>query len=181
MSAEILLEIACPNCRTPISIGTNHESRIRCDACGSQFILAEHLCPQCGRYHEEERKICVQCGDPLVRTCPICKHSNWTGDEYCQHCHAVLDTLETLRQQVQSKNIEGQHQREAEIKRLNQLAEEASRKRMAEFEAIENERLARQNQKQGKKRRRELLIISFVGLALIGFVILALIWVLVTS
>ncbi|MFO7678520.1 MAG: zinc ribbon domain-containing protein [Chloroflexota bacterium] len=181
MSDEILQEIACPNCRNPIDIRSNHDNHILCDACGSRFILNGHICAQCGAFHQHEQKFCRQCGEPMSRLCRKCNHSNWLGDEYCQNCGSALDILELLHQQQQAKKLDTQRERAEQIKQLKQQEEESAQKRMAEFEAMEAERQAELRANQEQSHKRDMVVLGMVGVGFVAFMLLLLIWALFTS
>jgi len=176
MSDDILQEVACPNCQNPIDVLNNHDNHIQCDACGSQFILTGHICAQCDTFHQNPQQFCRQCGAPMARTCRKCNHSNWIGDEYCQNCGSALDILELLHQQHQAKTLDAQRERTEQIKQLKQLEEESAQKRMAEFEAIEAERLAQLNTNREQRRKQDRLLFMVAGTALAGFLLLLLVW-----
>ena len=178
MSEEILHEIACPNCQNPINVLDNHDNHIQCDACGSRFILNGHICAQCHTFHQQAQKFCRQCGAPMSRICRKCNHSNWLGDEYCQECGSALDILELLHQQHQSKTLEVQRERSEQIKLLKQQEEASAKKRMAEFEALEAERQAQLKANLEQRRKQDMMIYSVVAIAVVGFMLLLLIWVL---
>lgn len=169
MSDDILQEIACPNCRNPIDIRTQHGSHVQCDACSSRFILRGHICPNCNTYHEEERAFCRQCGDPLSRICPKCQTKNWVGDEYCQQCGSAMDLLELMKLQHEAQSLESQHRRSAQIQELKQHEELAAQKRLAELEAIETERQRWEQEQKGKQRQQEMLM--FAGLGIVAVVV----------
>ena len=176
MSDEILQEVACPNCRNPINILGNHDNHIQCDACGSQFILNGHICAQCHTFHQQTQRFCRQCGASMSRTCRKCNHSNWLGDEYCQECGTALDILELLVQQHQSKTLDVQRERSEQIKQIKQQEEISAKKRMAEFEAIEAERQAQLKANREQRGKQDRLLFGVVGIALVSFILLLLVW-----
>ncbi len=176
MSEEILHEVACPNCRNPIDVLDNHDNHIQCDACGSRFVLNGHVCAQCHTFHQQTQKFCRQCGAPMSRICRKCNHSNWLGDEYCQECGSALDILDLLVQQYQSKTLDVQRERSEQIKLLKQQEEVSAKKRMAEFEAIEAERQAQLKANLEQRRKQDMMIYSVVAIAVVGFMLLLLIW-----
>ena len=169
MSNDILQEIACPNCRNPIDIRTQHGNHVQCDACSSRFILKGHVCPNCGTYHEHEQAFCRQCGDPLARMCPKCQTSNWVGDEYCQQCGSAMDLLELMKLQHEAQSLESQRRRSAQIQDIKQREEEAAQKRMAELEAIETERQRWEQEQKANQRKQEMLM--FAGLGVVAVIV----------
>jgi uncharacterized membrane protein YvbJ len=174
MTNQILLEVACPNCRNPIDV-REHGRHVVCDACRSQFILQAHFCPQCGAYHQEDEVICGQCSAPLSRVCRKCRTVNWAGDEYCLQCGEAMDIFDILAQNQSSHTADRLTRQMFQARELKALEEAASQKRMAELMALEEERRAALRQRQLERKaeeRRLLLIIGGVGAALLFFLLL---------
>ena len=168
MTNEFLKEIACPNCLHPIDV-REHGRHVQCDACNSRFILEGHLCPSCFNYHREQQAFCGRCGATISRVCRKCHVANWAGDEYCRRCGAALDIFEMLDSQVTGATAERLQQQMDSARRLKEIEAESSRRRMAEFTTIEEDRLgelARRRQKQ-KKEERLMLVITFGAVAVI--------------
>jgi hypothetical protein len=166
MANEFLTEISCPNCLLPIDI-RKHGRHVQCDACGSQFILEEHICPDCQTYHEDNTSFCTQCGQALTRLCHRCHTSNWPGDEYCRQCGNALDIFDLLRLHTNQGTVERLQQQMESAGQLKAQEEEASQKRMAELVAIEEARQAqlRRRQKKQKAQERKMLIVTFGSVA----------------
>lgn len=175
MSDDILREIACPNCRNPIDVRA-YGRHLSCDACGSQFLLQGHICPNCFTYHKEDTLFCGECGTPLQRTCRRCQANNWAGHEYCQQCGAAMDIFDAVLLQDKAIARKAQEERQAQIKQLKQQEEEASARRMQELMAIEAQRLAEfqaRRQKQAQ-RDRQMLVAIAVLVVLVLLLLLAL-------
>ncbi len=179
MNSQLLQEVACPNCQYPIDI-REHGRHIRCEACNSHFILQGHLCPYCSSYHKEEALFCRECGAALVRTCGRCATSNWAGDEYCVKCGEALDILDLLTRFQHNSRLELLEKRHEEIRRIRQIEEEATRRRVEELNAIEEARLAELKARAGQKRARERNLLLFVGSILVAWVLLMFIFAVVT-
>ena len=54
-------------------------------------------CPSCGRVNPEGKKVCGDCGAPLVFRCPACGADNPTGKNFCGDCGAALTPTVPLR------------------------------------------------------------------------------------
>lgn len=180
MSSDLLQEIACPNCRNPIDI-REHGRHITCDACGSQFVLNGHLCPQCHSYHRDEEPFCTSCGAALTRVCRNCTTSNWTGDEYCAQCGEALDIFELLSLQHKDARQKALEQNRRQIRQLRAQEALSAQQRLEELQAIEDERQMHLRQRFAVQRRhdRRLLALSLVGIGI--FLMIVIIFVLFTT
>lgn len=179
MSNQILKEVACPDCANAIDV-REHGQHITCDACGGHFILQGHLCPQCQTYHDEEAIVCRQCGYALKRACRKCLTANWAGDEYCANCGTAMDILELLNQQYKGATADRLQRQMAMARQLKEEEERASQRRAAEFKALEAERQAEfaARLKEQREKERLLIMLTFGGVTL--FVIILVIYVLIT-
>lgn len=180
MSSDILQEIACPNCQNPIDI-REHGRHIQCDACGSQFILNGHLCPQCSSYHHEQETFCRNCGTALARTCRRCKFSNWAGEEYCAQCGEPMDIFDLLSLQHRDVRRAMQERREAEIRELRAQEEVAARERLEALEEIEVERRQLVATRLAEQRRQERRLMFFSVTAVAVFVLVVAIYLLLSA
>ena len=175
----VILDINCPSCGSQLDI-TEHQAEITCAVCNNVFVLAGHLCPSCGAYHQEDQAVCLTCGTPLVRLCRHCHTTNWTGDETCIECGERIDLLSQLEAESRQSTPERLSRQMAAAKQLNLSEAEASDRRMAELMAIEEARLAelrRQRAKRGQQERT-MLIVVFAAvliflLVLLGFALLS--------
>jgi len=170
MDNEFLTEIACPNCLAPIDV-RQHGQHVTCDACGSQFLLEGHVCPNCHTYHREPRAICRQCGHALTRVCPKCQTANWAGDEYCQKCGAALDIFEMLQKVDARSRAEKRNEQHAQIRQLKEAEEQASQRRMAEMMAIEEERQRELARRMAASQKRDRQILLGVAAVVVIFVL----------
>lgn len=137
----MLEQVACPNCQTPINLRKVHAegAYVECPACGGQFVLQGHVCPNCGTYHAQEVTFCRQCGLTMTRRCPQCETLNWIGDEYCVKCGVPLDIIEMIAQRLN----QGTQSRLAEqmdtAQQLKQAEETASQVRLARMQEEERQ------------------------------------------
>ena len=172
MSNEILREVNCPNCLSPIDV-REHGQHVRCNACDSQFILAGHLCPQCHAYYDSEVAVCGQCSSPVTRSCAKCSTSNWAGDEYCVNCAASLDIFDVItRRHHEAFNAHRADQRHS-IRDLKQKEELDSLKRWEEIMSTEDERQAEIRRRMARRRaqdRRTLMVAA--GLIVLFLVVI---------
>lgn len=135
MANELLQEVACPNCQNPIDV-REHGRHVVCDACNSRFILQGRLCPNCNTYHSPAQPFCGACGTAMERVCRHCNTNNWAGDEYCSQCGKAMDIFELLALLHKDTRREYLARRHRQIRSLRKREDEASRKRMAELEAL---------------------------------------------
>lgn len=168
---DILQEIRCPNCQTPIQL-QGHGQTIACEACNSQFLLQGHLCPKCQTYHRKETGFCGRCGTTLSRVCGRCHTANWAGDEYCHKCGQAMDILDVVTQRYKEATQENHDHRRREIARLKQQEEESSRKRMADLMEIERLRIEELKQLLVRERARQRTMITATFGAVILFLTL---------
>lgn len=180
MADDILLEINCPNCLSPLNVpereaGAAGARIIYCEACQSRLLLHGHLCPRCGTYHREDVDFCRHCGTNLTRVCHKCRHVNWAGDEYCARCGEAMDIFELLSLQDRQARQELLALRREQMRELRALEEEAAQKRRAELEAIEAARQEELQRRLVEQRRRDrTLLLATVGgvVALLTFLLI---------
>lgn len=179
MNSQLLQEVACPNCQYPIDI-REHGRHVTCEACNSHFVLQGHLCPYCSSYHKEEALFCRECGAALVRSCGRCATANWAGDEYCAKCGEALDIMDLLTRFQHNSRMELLEKRQEEIRRIRQIEDEATRRRVEELNAIEEARLAELQLHAEQKRAQERKLMLFTAAIIITFVVLVLLTAVVT-
>ncbi len=169
MANEILTEIACPNCLTPIDI-REHGQHVTCPACASQFLLQGHLCPNCQAYHTDLQGVCRACGTALTRICRKCHTDNWAGDEYCAACGTPMDIFDLIVGAQQEARDQKKVDQIEQIRAMREATEKASRERMQAMEALERERQAEIRRRQAARRQgdRQLMVIG----AVLGFFLL---------
>lgn len=173
MTNELLTEVACPNCRNPIDV-REHGRHVTCDACGSQFILRGHLCPNCSTYNEQEASVCGQCGTALSRICRKCQTRNWAGDEYCRQCHEAMDILDFVAGNYAMKTSDRLLEQRHRAREIQEVEELASNRRMEELMAIENARQAevRRRLQRQKQQERKLFVLMGLGITLFLIVLI---------
>ena len=178
--SDVFQEVSCPNCLNPIDV-REHGQHINCDACGSQFILRGHLCPNCGAYHTKEDAICGQCSTPLKRVCRKCHTSNWAGDEYCLNCGTPMDILDVIANQSQMSTADRLHRQRLEARKLKAQEEAAAQKRMEELMAIEEKRQAQLRERLAKQKQQERTILMAVGGTIAFFLVCLILYAILSS
>ncbi len=176
MSAQMLEQIACPNCGRSIDLArqTVAGKTVSCESCGGQFVLRGHICPYCGTYHEQEAQFCRQCGQSLARRCHQCSALNWIGDEYCAQCGAPLDIVDLV---IRGHSIETRDRLDAQLEEIQLLKQEetaASNARLAQMVAEERARREALRQQQLIRQEQERKMIQ-VTLIAVGVILLALV------
>ncbi|MGD8586094.1 MAG: zinc ribbon domain-containing protein [Chloroflexota bacterium] len=167
------LAISCPSCNSQIDV-RGHQAEITCAVCNSVFVLAGHLCPSCGTYHQEDQATCQACGTPLVRLCRHCHTTNWTGDETCIECGERIDLLSQIEAGSRKSTPERLSQQMAAAKQLNLTEAQASDRRMAELMAIEEARLADLRRQRTRRQRQERTMLIVVFAAVLIFLVVLL-------
>jgi hypothetical protein len=88
-----LTSLNCPNCGHPLSNGVASRQPIKCQACGSLFLLSPredekfpNACPKCETVNSANQRYCKRCGTKLLVDCPVCYRSNSTQVEFCEGC-----------------------------------------------------------------------------------------------
>lgn len=165
--------IQCPHCASPVEIFEQDEM-VLCLGCHQQINLTNHLCPGCHHYHAEKTAVCGECGQTINRVCRHCQAINWAGNEFCQGCGRPLDIFELMVSHSDKATPDRLDRQMKEAQRYKKTEEEASRKRMAEFQAIEDERQAELQMRLQEKRRQERAMLVFAGGAIAFFFILIL-------
>ena len=146
---QLLTEVSCPNCLSPIDFEHHSNNVISCGACRSNFILKGHLCPNCTTYYKEEVDNCGRCGTAMSRTCGKCHTSNWAGDEFCKSCGISMDLIGASIQQFHEQSKQHRKKRLAKMSQMRAQEEALSQKRMAQLQQIEQER-----REEGRVRRQ---------------------------
>ncbi len=170
-------QIACPQCGKPIVIEDRVET-VQCAVCRQIVVLQGHVCPNCYHVHAEETAVCQQCGESINRACKHCHTVNWGGSDQCRKCGQPLDIFEMLSDH--SPKAAGQRlQRQMdEAHTFKKTEEEASRKRMAELQAVETERQIELQRRLKIKQRQERRMLAFAFAMIAIFLITVLIFVL---
>lgn len=175
MTNELLTEVACPNCRNPIDV-REHGRHVTCDACGSEFVLRGHLCPNCSAYNEEEAAVCGQCSTALKRICRKCNTVNWAGDEYCHQCGNAMDILDFIAGNHAMRTADRLLEQRHRAREIQAIEEQDSTRRMEELMAIENERQIELRRRMQKQRVQERKLFILMGLAIGLFVLVLIIY-----
>jgi uncharacterized membrane protein YvbJ len=175
-----LNDFECPNCGGH-DMETAEDQRLMCRFCGSAFGEVTRICPKCGHYNDENVRHCSKCGTRIVRECPACGADNWTLADHCVQCGRNLDLIDQMAQRWQQTTEERLYERRAAMTSLKEQEERASQERMAALMEAERTRqealaLARESQRQ---RERQLYV--WAGVALLVFVVLAVLMLLLTS
>jgi hypothetical protein len=165
------LEISCPSCGSQIEL-TNHRAEITCAVCNGVFVLAGHLCPSCGNYHQDDHAACLNCGSSLVRLCRYCHTTNWTGDDTCIECGESIDLLSQIEAESRKSTPERLSQQMAAARQLNLVEAQASDRRMAELMAIEEARLAELRRQHARRQRQERTMLTVVFAAVLLFLLI---------
>jgi hypothetical protein len=90
--------VDCPKCGASISDQITKGQLFKCRNCGNTLVWPENqaklvlsfgvrLCPTCGIDNELGRKYCRNCGNALIKTCPICNSVFYAGDKFCPNGH----------------------------------------------------------------------------------------------
>ncbi|MCP4425988.1 MAG: protein kinase [Chloroflexi bacterium] len=169
--------IPCPNCSQPIDV-TGYGELVNCGACRHDFVLAGHTCPNCYHYHDGKTAVCHQCGESINRACRHCYTANWGGDETCRECGKSLDIFELMSGHTKKATAERLHKQMSEAHLFKQIEEEASQKRMAELQGIEDDRQVKLRRLRAQRRRQErtmLLVVFGIIAALLIVIFVAMI------
>lgn len=165
--------ILCPHCASPVEIGEQDETVI-CLDCNQQFSLAGHVCPDCHHYHKAKTAVCGECGQTINQVCRHCQVVNWAGNEICRQCDRPLDIFELMVSHSDKATPDRLDRQMKEARTYKKTEEEASRKRMTELQAIEDDRQAELQLRLQKKRREERMMLLFAVGAIAFFLILIL-------
>jgi len=49
------------------------------------------ICQQCGKRNDPDAVFCVQCSQPLLKSCPSCSTQNLGDARFCKKCRTELD------------------------------------------------------------------------------------------
>lgn len=171
MSDDILLEIACPNCRHPIDIRSQQGYQVTCEACSSEFVLQGHICPTCAAYHPEEQGFCRDCGAAMTRICRKCQTSNWSGAEYCKNCGEAMDIFQYLHVKGNADAADRLNEQMAWSRDIKKQEAIASEKRMADLMAMEEDRQEKLQQMRAAQKQQDRLMMMIGGFAVVAIVI----------
>ena len=168
MDSMASLSAPCPNCNNPV-IWEDNPGPVYCQNCNWSFELKDHLCPVCNTYHYTGETICIDCGTPLNRICHKCQTVNWSGNESCSSCRSSLHLLGVVSE-YHGKSTEMRLNRQmSEAGTLKELEGITSDRRMADFHALEEERLSKIRFDEENRRRQERRMLQFTAIAVILF------------
>jgi hypothetical protein len=74
MSTE-LRSLICVNCGAS-DFESKSETEWECRYCGTDYTMAEGLCPFCGFLNSPQADFCGRCGEDLAWVCPACHVEN---------------------------------------------------------------------------------------------------------
>jgi uncharacterized protein YbaR (Trm112 family) len=173
MTNEILVEIACPNCRTPIDV-REHGRHVVCEACNSQFIVQGHLCPKCHAYYADKTSSCGRCGSAIERKCRKCQTMNWAGDEYCNHCGTAMDILDVLANNIVATRSAQLQSHNQQVRQMRRETEKASKERMAQFMDVEANRQQEVGRQRQLRRQKDQQLYALTAVIVLLVIALAL-------
>jgi len=178
MNDDILTEVACPRCSQPIEVKEEYgDGRfLTCGSCGYRFRLEGQLCAACYASYKIEKDVCPECGAPMTRVCTECRAVNWSGNETCRQCGVSLDIFHFLRQHGQQATSERLNEQMHEAAYFKEEEKVDSDKRMAELNAMEQERLRKLALRRQKQKEQEQRMIITTAVVIAVFVILVLIF-----
>lgn len=178
MYPDSTYDVTCPNCLALVVLVAGRDS-VQCEFCKFNFSLDRHLCPVCSTYHHTEEAICLNCGTPLIRACPNCRTSNWSGSHSCRFCKHELNLLSVVGAYHGKSTELRLDQQMKDARALKEIERFSSEKRMAEFESMDEERRERirSNELERWKREKRMLLFTAVavGIFIASLIIYALI------
>jgi ribosomal protein L40E len=163
MSIE-LRSLICTNCGAS-EFRSKSETEWECVYCGTDYTLAEGLCPFCGFVNSPQADFCSQCGRDLVWVCPICNVENWVTATHCHSCGRERIAAEHM---VYSRAVKRQQARETQLAadleavEADRQASEARLQRMWAQEEARQAAIREAQVLQLEKERRALYIIAAV-------------------
>jgi predicted RNA-binding Zn-ribbon protein involved in translation (DUF1610 family) len=163
--------IHCPSCRNDITVSAK-DSKIQCETCDEEILLAGHMCPICSTYHEDDEFVCVRCGTQLSRICQQCRHVNWSGHETCINCGESLEILSQFVSQKGRSTADRLQEHMDDVGQLKQKEEAASVDRMSEMIAIEERRQREIRQRVHRRKQEERRVVIVVGAAIAFFILI---------
>lgn len=175
-----LTDFECPNCGASDIVATAEE-QLRCSFCHSFLGDALRVCLKCGHYNEEGARHCSLCGTRIVRECPVCGTGNWILSDHCTHCGRNLSFIEELVRRWQVSTQQRLQERRQVVVSIKESEEQASQARMAAIMEAERQRQAALAAEREFQRQRDRQLMMIIGLVAIGFVMVVLLVLLVTS
>lgn len=180
MTTPVEMTIVCQICGSDVEVVADKPTVV-CSVCGTKYVLANHLCPNCQHFHDSAMGMCLECGTPLSRICRNCQSSNWSGTGRCLNCGTEIDLLSSLSTGQDRSTAERLSRQMSEARDLKKDEEISSSRRMAELLAIEEARQAELRQRFAKQKRQESQLLAIVFGAVAIFLLIILIFALITS
>lgn len=172
MSDEIIIQMACPNCLSPIDV-REHGRHVVCEACNSQFILQGHLCPSCKTFSRERRGFCGSCGTALERICRKCETANWAGDEYCIQCGNALDLLDYLAHHDQQEHQRHRAEYNTAVRQARAQSAKLSKERRAQWDE-QHEETPTVGRRAKQRQQKQFGLVMGLGVTIVLLLIFAL-------
>ena len=159
---------SCPSCGELKSHETAADF-FTCSSCEKVVKLSGHYCPNCFEYTEDNRASCANCSEILIRSCPQCGQTNWSGRLVCHYCGWALDLFTTASKRnsptATADRLQAQMRQAITIRAIDDVA---SRRNMAELnEAEQVRRHDLRNQQKRRQRRDRQLIVAAAALMLL--------------
>lgn len=173
MSNEIIIQMACPNCLSPIDV-REHGRHVVCESCNSQFILQGHLCPSCKTFSRERRGFCGSCGTALERTCRKCETANWAGDEYCVQCGNALDLLDYLAHHDQQEHQRHRTEYNTAVRQARAQSAKLSKERRAQWEDERRAEVPTLGRRAKQRQQKQFWLVLGLGTTILLLFIFAL-------
>lgn len=175
-----LTDFECPNCGAS-DIVTTAGVQLRCTFCDSFLGDALRVCLKCGHYNEEGARHCSLCGTRIVRECPVCGTGNWVLSDHCIQCGRNLNFIEELVRRWQVTTQQRLQERRQVVVSIKESEEQASQARMEAIMEAERQRQVALAAEREYQRQRDRQLLMTIGLVAIGFVMIVLLVLLVTS
>jgi ribosomal protein L40E len=169
MSTE-LRSLICVNCGAS-DFESKSETEWECRYCGTDYTMAEGLCPFCGFVNSPQADFCGRCGEDLAWVCPACHGENRVTASHCRSCGRDRITAE---QRAYSRTMQAREAREALLAADLEAVEadrQASEERLQRMWAQEEARQAALREAQARQREIERKALYIVAAAF-AFVVL---------
>jgi hypothetical protein len=157
-----LRSLICVNCGAS-DFDVKSETEWECRHCGTDYTLAEGLCPFCGFVNSPQADFCGRCGEDLVWVCPVCGVENWVTGTHCHSCGRERIAAERM---VYSRTLRRQEVREAQLAEDLEAAgadERASEARLQRMWTQEEARQAAIREAQARQREKERQVLYIVA------------------
>ncbi len=122
-----LTSLNCPNCGHSLSNGIISRQPIKCQACGSLFLLSSgediklpNVCPKCETVNIVHQRYCKRCGTKLLVDCPICYRSNSSQAGICEGCGTDIQEEIHRREAWRSLKAQNDQRRKSMLEKVEQ-------------------------------------------------------------